>query len=244
MEILLQPESWIALLTLTFLEIVLGIDNIIFISIVSNKLPVAQQPKARNIGLSLALIFRVGLLLGITWIISFTQPLFSVFEIEFSGRDLILLTGGLFLIFKSTVEIHHKMEGVAEEHSSKTQASIFSVITQIILLDIIFSFDSILTAVGLTDEVLLMIIAVVISIGVMMLFAKSISDFISKHPTLEILALSFLILIGFMLSIESFDYHVPKGYIYFAVFFSLLVEMLNMKMRKKRDPVKLRKHIK
>lgn len=244
MEILLQPESWIALLTLTFLEIVLGIDNIIFISIVSNKLPVAQQPKARNIGLSLALIFRVGLLLGITWIISFTQPLFSVFEIEFSGRDLILLAGGLFLIFKSTVEIHHKMEGVAEEHSSKTQASLFSVITQIILLDIIFSFDSILTAVGLTDEVLLMIIAVVISIGVMMLFAKSISDFISKHPTLEILALSFLILIGFMLSIESFDYHVPKGYIYFAVFFSLLVEMLNMKMRKKRDPVKLRKHIK
>lgn len=244
MEILLQPESWIALLTLTFLEIVLGIDNIIFISIVSNKLPKAQQPKARNIGLSLALIFRVALLLGITWIITFTQPLFSVFEVEFSGRDLILLAGGLFLIFKSTMEIHHKMEGVAEEHSSKTQSSLFSVITQIILLDIIFSFDSILTAVGLTDEILLMIIAVVISIGVMMLFAENISDFISKHPTLEILALSFLILIGFMLSIESFDYHVPKGYIYFAVFFSLLVEMLNMKIRKKKDPVKLRKHLK
>ncbi len=244
MEILLQPESWIALLTLTFLEIVLGIDNIIFISIVSNKLPEAQQPKARNIGLSLALIFRVGLLLGITWIITFTQPLFTVFEVEFSGRDLILLAGGLFLIFKSTMEIHHKMEGVAEEHSSKSKSSLFSVITQIILLDIIFSFDSILTAVGLTDEILLMIIAVVISIGVMMLFAKNISDFIAKHPTLEVLALSFLILIGFMLSIESFDYHVPKGYIYFAVFFSLLVEILNMKMRKKKDPVKLRKHLK
>lgn len=244
MEILLQPESWIALLTLTFLEIVLGIDNIIFISIVSNKLPEAQQPKARNIGLSLALIFRIGLLLGITWIISFTQPLFTIYEIEFSGRDLILLAGGLFLIFKSTVEIHHKMEGVAAEQSTNAEASLFSVITQIILLDIIFSFDSILTAVGLTDEVLLMIIAVVISIGVMMLFAKSISDFIAKHPTLEILALSFLILIGFMLSIESFDYHVPKGYIYFAVFFSLLVEMLNMKIRKKKDPVQLRKHLK
>ncbi|MTI23313.1 TerC family protein [Fulvivirga sp. RKSG066] len=244
MEILLQPESWIALLTLTFLEIVLGIDNIIFISIVSNKLPENQQQKARNIGLSLALLFRVGLLLGITWIITFTQPLFTVFEVEFSGRDLILMAGGLFLIFKSTMEIHHKMEGVEAEESEKTTASMFSVISQIILLDIIFSFDSILTAVGLTDEVLLMIIAVIISIIVMMLFAKRISDFIAKHPTLEILALSFLILIGFMLTIESFDYHVPKGYIYFAVFFSLIVEVINMKMRKKRNPVKLRKHIK
>jgi len=244
MEILLQPESWIALLTLTFLEIVLGIDNIIFISIVSNKLPEEQQSKARNIGLLLALVFRIGLLLGITWIITFTEPIFTVLEVEFSGRDLILLAGGLFLIFKSTMEIHHKMEGEEAEQSDKQVASIFSVIAQIILLDIIFSFDSILTAVGLTDHVILMIIAVIISIIVMMAFAKKISDFIAKHPTLEILALSFLILIGFMLSIESFDYHVPKGYIYFAVFFSLLVEMLNMKMRKKRNPVKLRKHLK
>jgi len=243
MEILLQPESWIALLTLTFLEIVLGIDNIIFISIVSNKLPKEQQSKARNIGLSLALIFRIGLLLGITWIITFTQPIFTILEVEFSGRDLILLAGGLFLIFKSTMEIHHKMEGQAEEHSQTKTSSLLSVISQIILLDIIFSFDSILTAIGLTEEVLLMIIAVTISIGVMMLFAKKISDFIADHPTLEILALSFLILIGFMLSIESFDYHVPKGYIYFAVFFSLLVEIINMKVRKKRKPVKLRKRI-
>jgi len=244
MEILLEAESWIALLTLTFLEIVLGIDNIIFISIVSNKLPHEQQAKARNIGLSLALVFRIGLLLGITWIISFTQPLFTIMEVEFSGRDLILLAGGLFLIFKSTMEVHHKMEGQAEVQSTKQTSSLFSVIAQIILLDIIFSFDSILTAVGLTEEVLLMIIAVVISIIVMMLFAKKISDFIADHPTLEILALSFLILIGFMLSIEAFDYHVPKGYIYFAVFFSLLVEVLNMRIRKNRKPVKLRKHIK
>lgn len=244
MEILLQPESWIALLTLTFLEIVLGIDNIIFISIVSNKLPKAQQPKARNIGLLLALVFRIALLLGITWIITFTQPLFTLFEMEFSGRDLILLAGGIFLLFKSTIEIHHKMEGEAEVHSDKPAGSLMGVITQIILLDIIFSFDSILTAIGLTEEVLLMVIAIVISIGVMMVFAKRISDFISKHPTLEILALSFLILIGFMLAIESFDYHVPKGYIYFAVFFSLIVEVINMKVRKKRNPVKLNKHIK
>lgn len=244
MEILLQPESWIALLTLTFLEIVLGIDNIIFISIVSNKLPKDQQPKARNIGLLLALVFRIALLLGITWIITFTQPLFTLFEMEFSGRDLILLAGGIFLLFKSTIEIHHKMEGEAEVHSDKPAGSLMGVITQIILLDIIFSFDSILTAIGLTEEVLLMVIAIVISIGVMMVFAKRISDFISKHPTLEILALSFLILIGFMLAIESFDYHVPKGYIYFAVFFSLIVEVINMKVRKKRNPVKLNKHIK
>lgn len=244
MEILLQPESWIALLTLTFLEIVLGIDNIIFISIVSNKLPKEQQPKARNIGLSLALIFRIALLLGITWIITFTQPLFTVLEVEFSGRDLILLAGGIFLLFKSTMEIHHKMEGEAKEHSNKKEGSLATVITQIILLDIIFSFDSILTAIGLTEHILLMIIAVVISIGVMMLFAKRISDFIGKHPTLEILALSFLILIGFMLAIESFDYHVPKGYIYFAVFFSLIVEVVNIRMRKNRNPVKLNKHIK
>lgn len=244
MEILLQPESWIALLTLTFLEIVLGIDNIIFISIVSNKLPQEQQAKARNIGLSLALIFRIGLLLGITYIITFTQPLFSILGNEISGRDLILLGGGLFLIFKSTMEIHHKMEGVENEESKSSTGSIFTVITQIILLDIIFSFDSILTAIGLTEEILLMIIAVIISIGIMMLFAKNISDFIAQHPTLEILALSFLILIGFMLAIEALDYHVPKGYIYFAVFFSLIVEVLNIKIRKKRNPVKLRKHIK
>lgn len=244
MEIFLLPETWIALLTLTFLEIVLGIDNIIFISIVSNKLPEHQQAKARNLGLSLALIFRIGLLLGITWIITFTEPLFTIFGHDFSGRDLILLAGGIFLIFKSTLEIHEKMEGEEHVETKKGGTTLLSVIFQIILLDIIFSFDSILTAIGLTDQIILMVIAVVISIGVMMLFSKKISDFIGKHPTLEVLALSFLILIGFMLSIEAFHYHVPKGYIYFAVFFSLVVEFLNMKMRKSKNPVKLKKRLK
>lgn len=241
MEIFLQPEAWIALLTLTFLEIVLGIDNIIFISIVSNKLPQEQQPKARLTGLSLALIFRIVLLLGITWLMEFTKPLFTLFDLDISGRDIILLAGGLFLLYKSTIEIHHKMEG-AEEEENQTQAkSMMAAIVQIVLLDLIFSFDSILTAVGLTDELILMIIAVVISIIVMMLFAKKISNFIGKHPTLEILALSFLILIGFMLIIESLHYHVPKGYIYFAVFFSLVVEVVNMRVRKKNRPVHLKK---
>lgn len=243
MEIFLQPESWIALLTLTFLEVVLGIDNIIFISIVSNRLPENQQAKARNTGLLLALAFRIGLLLGISWIISFKEPLFTVFQWEISGRDLILLIGGLFLLFKSTVEIHHKMEGASEKHAEGKKVGFLGVITQIVLLDIIFSFDSILTAIGLTEELLLMIIAVVISIGIMLLFAAKISDFISKHPTLEVLALSFLILIGFMLVVEALHYHVPKGYIYFAVFFSLIVEVINMRMRKNRNPVKLNKRI-
>lgn len=243
MEIFLQPENWVALLTLTFLEIVLGIDNIIFISIVSNKLPEKQQGKARNLGLSLALILRIVLLLGITWIISFKEPLFTILEQEVSGRDLILLIGGLFLLGKSTMEIHHKMEGETQHESQKKSASFLSVIVQIIALDMIFSFDSILTAVGLTDEIVLMIIAVIISIGIMMVFAKKISDFINQHPTLEILALSFLILIGFMLMVEALHFHVPKGYIYFAVFFSLVVELINMRMRKNRKPIKLRKRI-
>jgi predicted tellurium resistance membrane protein TerC len=244
MEILLQPESWIALLTLTFLEIVLGVDNIIFISIVSNKLPEEQQARARNIGLSMALIFRIGLLLGITWIIGFSEPLFTFFDHAVSGRDIILAVGGLFLIGKSTHEINHKME--AHDDSTQTKsvsASIGSVIAQIIVLDIIFSFDSILTAVGLTDQVLLMIIAVVIALGVMMTFAGKISRFISKHPSLEILALSFLILIGFMLMLDALGEHVPKGYIYFAVFFSLIVEVVNIRVRKKTKPVKLKKRI-
>lgn len=243
MEIFLQPENWVALLTLTFLEVVLGIDNIIFISIISNKLPATQQGKARNLGLLLALVFRIGLLLGISWIISFKNPLFTLFTWEASGRDLILMAGGIFLLLKSTLEIHHKMEGAAQQQSKQGVASFVGVISQIVLLDIIFSFDSILTAVGLTDEILLMIIAVVISIAIMMAFARSISDFIGKHPTLEILALSFLILIGFMLMIEGLHYHVPKGYIYFAVFFSLIVEFINMKVRKNRNPVHLNKRL-
>jgi predicted tellurium resistance membrane protein TerC len=244
MEIFLAPESWVALLTLTFLEIILGVDNIIFISIVSNKLPREKQNRARITGLILALFFRIGMLLSISWIIGFTQPLFTVLNFDFSIRDLILFIGGVFLIFKSTVEIHHKMEGQHDEKGNQKLATFGQVIFQIVALDLIFSFDSILTAIGLTEELLLMIIAVIISIIVMIAFANSISEFIKKHPTLEILALSFLILIGFMLMIEAFEFHVPKGYIYFAVFFSLLVEVINMRIRKKRDssePVKLRK---
>lgn len=245
MEIFLQTDTWIALLTLTFLEIVLGVDNIIFISIVSNKLPVHQQAKARNTGLLLALFFRIGLLLGISYIVKFTQPLFTILEHDFSGRDLILAFGGLFLLFKSTMEIHHKMEGEAEEIKVNSAKSMGSVLAQIVMLDIIFSFDSILTAVGLVDHVSIMIIAVIISLGVMMTFAGKISKFINNHPTLQILALSFLILIGFMLLLEGFHFEVPKGYIYFAVFFSLSVELVNLRMRgKSADPVELKSRIK
>ena len=244
MEIFLQTDTWVALLTLTFLEIVLGVDNIIFISIVSNKLPQHQQAKARNIGLSLALVFRIGLLLGISFIIKFTDPILTVLNHDFSGRDLILGVGGLFLLFKSTMEIHHKMEGEPEEVKANSAKSMGSVLVQIVLLDIIFSFDSILTAVGLVDHVIVMIIAVIISLGVMMAFAGRISAFINNHPTLQILALSFLILIGFMLLLEGFHFEVPKGYIYFAVFFSLGVELINMRMRKKtRQPVELKPRI-
>ena len=244
MEIFLEPESWIALLTLTFLEVVLGIDNVIFISIVSNKLPENQQSKARNIGLSLALIFRVLLLLGISWIIGFTAPLFTILGTEFSGRDIILALGGLFLIFKSTMEINHKMEGIAEKQETKPGTTLFNVIFQIILLDIIFSFDSILTAIGLTEKLTLMVIAIVIAMVIMMAFAGSISKFIAKHPSLEVLSLAFLILIGFMLMVEALHYHVPKGYIYFALSFSLLVEIINLRIRrKKQNPVSLRKRI-
>jgi predicted tellurium resistance membrane protein TerC len=243
MEILLEPSAWIALLTLTFLEIVLGIDNIIFISIVSNKLPVEKQQKARTWGLALALIMRVGMLLAITWIIRFKEPIFTLFDEGFSIRDIILMIGGLFLLYKTTLEIHQKMEGEAHKQSESKAVSMKSVIFQIIMLDIIFSFDSILTAIGLTEELTLMIIAVTISILVMMKYAKTISEFIGKHPSLEILALSFLILIGFMLMIEALHYHVPKGYIYFAVFFSLMVELINMRIKKTKKPVKLHKRI-
>ncbi len=235
MEIFLQTDTWIALLTLTFLEIVLGIDNIIFISIVAGKLPEHQQKRARLIGLSLALITRVLLLFGITWLIGLTETVVSVLEFDLSWRDIILFVGGLFLLAKSTSEIHHKVEGVEEEKSVKKVSAFSKAIVQIVLLDIIFSFDSILTAVGLTDEIKLMIIAVILSIIVMMIFAGAISEFINKHPTLQILALSFLILIGFMLIVEALHYHVPKGYIYFAVFFSLLVEVINIRMRKKSN---------
>lgn len=231
-------EIIIALFTLTILEIVLGIDNIIFISIVSNKLPEQVRAKARTLGLALALVFRIGMLFGITWIMGLTDSLIEfdllTLSFDFSGRDLILLVGGLFLIAKSTSEIHHKMDDEEEQKDKpKAVVSFGKTIVQIVALDIIFSFDSILTAVGLTQEVGIMIAAVIISMGIMMLFAGKISKFINDRPTLQILALSFLILIGFMLLLEAFHFEVPKGYIYFAVVYALVVEIINMKMRKK-----------
>ncbi len=233
----MSTEIIIAFVTLTFLEVILGIDNIIFISIVTNKLPAAEQPRARLIGLSLAMVFRVLLLLGISWLIGFNQTLFTVMEMPFSGRDLILLAGGLFLLGKSTMEIHHKVEGIEDRPGleSGKKASLGSILFQIVLLDLVFSFDSILTAIGLTTNIPVMIAAVIVSIIIMMVFASRISNFINQHPSLQILALSFLMLIGFMLAIEAFEQHVPKGYIYFAVFFSMVVEVLNMRLRKKSE---------
>jgi predicted tellurium resistance membrane protein TerC len=251
MEIFLQADTWLALLTLCFLEVVLGIDNIIFISIVSNKLPEEQRKKARNTGLAFAMGVRIVLLLAITWIIGLKSELFSLFDHGFSGRDLILIFGGLFLIAKSTMEINHEMEGDEEEGteaggktSVKVYPSLSSTIFQIILLDIIFSFDSILTAVGIVDQVIIMIIAVIVSIGIMMFFSGSISKFIQDHPSMEVLALGFLILIGFTLLLEGFGEDIPKGYIYFAVGFSLLIEFTNIRVRKKRKHkvVKLNKN--
>ncbi len=236
MEILLQPDTWVALLTLTFLEIVLGIDNIIFISLVAGKVPEENQKKARLGGLTIALVMRILLLLSITWIIGLTKPVLTVADFELSWRDIILIAGGIFLLVKSTLEIHHKVEGQEKDPATGTTSktmSFSSAIVQIVLLDIVFSFDSILTAVGLTDEILLMVIAVVIAIIVMMIFAKPVGEFVNDHPTIQILALSFLILIGVMLIVEGAHHHVPKGYIYFAVFFSLAIEMLNMRYRRK-----------
>ena len=240
MEIFLTIEAWIALATLTFLEIILGIDNIIFISIITNKLPEHQQAKTRTLGLAAALIFRIALLIGITWIIGFTKPLFSILSTEISGKDLILGLGGIFLLAKSTSEIHHKFEGENNSNNSKKNIGMLGIILQIIMLDMIFSFDSILTAIGMTEHLIIMITAVIIAIGVMMVAASAISKFINNHPTLQMLALSFLILIGFMLILEAIGTHVPKGYIYFAIFFSLFVEILNLRLRKKTKPIILR----
>ena len=232
---ILSTEGLIAFLTLSLLEIVLWIDNIIFISILTNKLPKENQAKARFAGISLALVFRVAMLFGITWIIQLTEPLFTVFEMGFTGRDLVLLAGGLFLLAKSTSEIHHKMEGESheeKEEKSSVRKGFASIIIQIALLDIVFSFDSILTAIGMTEELGIMIMAVIVSLIVMLIFAGRIADFIAKHPTLQVLALSFLILIGVMLIAEGFHQHISKGYIYFAVAFSLVVEIINMRMKK------------
>ena len=240
MEWIANPESWIALLTLTVLEIVLGIDNIIFISILSGKLPHEQQAKARTTGLALATITRVLLLLSLTWVMSLTAPLFSVMNHDVSGRDLILIIGGLFLIFKSTREIHDKLEGDDGHASVKVKAKFSSIIFQILLLDIVFSLDSVITAVGMASEIAIMVTAVIIAVGIMMVAAGSISRFVEDHPTVKMLALSFLLLIGVNLIAEGFHQHIPKGYVYFAMAFSVFVEMLNLKMHaKKQPPVKL-----
>ncbi|WP_413289685.1 TerC family protein [Bdellovibrio sp. HCB337] len=239
------PAVLIAFFTLFALELVLGIDNIIFISILAGKLPKDQQQKARMTGLSLAVITRIILLLSLSWIISLTAPLFTVMDQEISGRDLILLLGGLFLIAKATLEIHHKLEGEEGSQSNKVAHSFKAVIFQILLLDIVFSLDSVITAVGMVSQLSVMIAAVLASTVVMLVSAKSISDFVDSHPSLKVLALSFLLMIGLTLVIEAFDQHVPKGYIYFAMAFSVFVELLNIRMRRKAPahPVKLRERV-
>jgi predicted tellurium resistance membrane protein TerC len=232
-------EGWIALGTLTALEIILGIDNIVFISVLASKLRTEERERARKLGLSLAMFIRIALLLSITWVMGLTEPVFTLAGTELSGRDLILLIGGLFLIAKSTHEIHDKLEGAEGEGSKKVAASFASVILQILLLDIVFSLDSVITAVGMAEQVSIMILAVVVAVGVMLVSAGPISDFVERHPTVKMLALSFLILIGVSLIGEGLDQHIPKGYIYFAMAFSVFVEMINLRMRKKSDPVHL-----
>jgi len=242
-ELLTDPNAWAALLTLTALEIVLGIDNVVFISILAGKLPPEQQARARRLGLGLAMFIRIGLLFSIVWIIRLTAPLFTVLEQEISGRDLILLVGGLFLLAKSTHEIHQKLEGEPGEISMRTAASFSRVIVQILLLDIVFSLDSVITAVGMVDQIAVMVAAVVIAVGFMLVFAGPISSFVERHPTVKMLALSFLLLIGFALIAEGLDQHIPKGYIYFAMAFSLGVETLNLRLRRKVEPVRLHERI-
>jgi len=237
LEWILEPSAWIALATLTMLEIVLGIDNIIFISILVGKLPAIQRQKARVLGLAGAMVTRILLLISLAWVMKLTTPLFTVFSEAISGRDLILLLGGLFLIGKSTHEIHVSLEGSEDSENSdnKKQVGFLSTLVQIAILDIVFSLDSVITAVGMADHVPVMVLAIVIAVGVMMFAAKAIGDFVDKNPTLKILALAFLIMVGTALIAEGFDLHISKGYIYTAMAFSLIVEMLNMKMRKSMD---------
>jgi predicted tellurium resistance membrane protein TerC len=241
MEWISDPQAWIGFSTLTVLEIVLGIDNVIFISILASKLPRDQQSKARYIGLGLAMIMRIALLFSLSWIVRLTEPLFSLLGQEISGRDLVLLIGGLFLIAKATHEIHERLEGEEGEASARVAPSLRSVLIQIMILDIVFSLDSVITAVGMVDQLGVMIAAVVTAVAFMMIFARPVSDFVERHPTVKMLALSFLILIGVSLVAESFDQHIPKGYIYFAMAFSVMVEMLNLRARKRKaGPVQLR----
>jgi predicted tellurium resistance membrane protein TerC len=237
-EALLTVDGLIGLLSLTLLELVLGIDNIVFISIIAGRLPEKEQPKARNIGLMLAMIMRVGLLFGITWVIGLVEPVFTLFDHPFSVKDCILIAGGLFLMYKSTTEIHKKITGLEEEAKEvkKKKGTFAAIVMQIVLIDMVFSFDSVLTAVGVTDVIAIMIIAVIISIIIMMLFASKISGFVNKYPSIKMLALSFLLMIGLMLVIEGMNdpsIHIPKGYIYFGMAYALVVELLNMRARKK-----------
>jgi predicted tellurium resistance membrane protein TerC len=240
MEWLTDPQVWVAFLTLLMLEVVLGIDNIIFISILAEKLPAEQRSRARYIGLGLALVMRIILLFSLSWVIGLTAPLFAVFRQEFSGRDLILILGGLFLLAKATFEIHENLEGEQGHASARVKATFTSVIIQILLLDVVFSLDSVITAVGMVRQIEIMIAAVVVAVALMMLFAAPVSNFVAKHPTIKMLALSFLLLIGLTLIVESFEIHIPKGYIYFAMGFSVFVELLNLRLRRKQDPVHLR----
>ncbi|MCA0892604.1 TerC family protein [Microbulbifer agarilyticus] len=243
-EWIASPEAWVALATLAALEIVLGIDNIIFISILVGRLPEKQRESARFIGLALAMITRLALLFSIAWIMGLTEPWFTVLGEEISGRDVILIGGGLFLLFKATHEIHNSLEGVDGEASSVKTATYGMVLAQIAVLDIVFSLDSVITAVGLVDHISIMAIAIILAVVVMLIAAKPIGDFVDRHPTIKMLALSFLILVGVTLIIEGFEIHVPKGYIYFAMAFSVAVEMLNIRMRsKKATAVKLHKPI-
>jgi predicted tellurium resistance membrane protein TerC len=231
--LLTDPQAWIAFATLTALELVLGIDNIIFISILVDKLPREQRTLARRLGLFMAMFMRIGLLLVLSWIVGLVAPLFSVLGKEISGRDLILIAGGLFLLWKSVGEIHQSLEGEEGHASGAVGATFTAVILQIMVIDLVFSLDSIITAVGMVDEIAVMIAAVVVSVGLMMLFAGAIGRFVSAHPSIKMLALSFLVVVGVVLIAEGFDHHVPKGYIYFAMAFSLGVEMLNIRMRKR-----------
>ena len=233
MDLITSPEAWIAFATLTALELVLGIDNIIFISILVDKLSADQREIARRIGLFMAMFMRIGLLLVLSWIVGLVEPMFSIFNHEVSGRDAILLLGGMFLIWKSTTEIHQTLEGGENAHAASSKNTLYSVILQIMVIDIVFSLDSIITAVGMVDQVEIMIAAVICSVALMMLFARAIGDFVSEHPTIKMLALSFLVVVGVVLIAEGFEHHIPKGYIYFAMAFSVCVEMLNIRLRKK-----------
>jgi predicted tellurium resistance membrane protein TerC len=239
MDWITDPKAWIALATLVSLELVLGVDNVIFISILASKLPKEQQSKARRTGLALAVLTRILLLFSLSWIIGLTEPIFEVAGFEVSGRDLILFLGGLFLMGKATYEIHQKLEGVEGHASAAVKASFASVILQVLLLDAVFSLDSVITAVGMVDEIAIMIIAVLVAAVVMIISADPIGNFVERHPTVKMLALSFLLLIGFTLVVEGLHQHIPKGYIYFAMGFSILVEFLNLRVRKVRDPIKL-----